>query len=61
MEYIIDRIEDNIAVLEDKDGKIFNINKDLLPEGVEGDKVIIKIEKSKNKEVEFLFKSLLKD
>ena len=34
MKAVIDRFEDNIAVCESDDGKILNIERDRLPEGV---------------------------
>lgn len=44
MKYIVDRIEENIAVCMNYDEKIYNIPLDFLPEGIkEGD--VIKIEK----------------
>lgn len=61
MEYIIDRFEGEIAVLEGKDGKVYNLDKNLLPKCFEGDKVIINIKKTKAEDVTSLFKSLLKD
>jgi len=61
MEYIIDRFEGEFAVLEKNDGKTYSVIRDILPLCDEGDRVIISIEKSNQKETQTLFKSLLKD
>ena len=43
MNYIIDKIEDNIAVLETQDTKeILNINKSLLPKGIKEGMILSK-------------------
>lgn len=45
MKYVIDRIEENIAVLEIEAGKTTNIPLELVKEAKEGDTVVITIEK----------------
>ena len=39
--YIIERFEENFAVLEKPEGGTINVEKELIPEGKEGDAVIL--------------------
>ena len=45
MKYVIDRIEENIAVVEIEEGKTANIPLELIKDAKEGDTVVITIEK----------------
>lgn len=45
MKYVIDRIEENLAVVETEEGKTATISLDLIENAKEGDAVVITIEK----------------
>ena len=54
MKLIIDRIEENIAVMELPSGEHVNIPKVLIEDACEGDSIIITVEKkTKEQEVEY--------
>ena len=64
MQVIVDRIENNMLVLEKEDGSVYNVPKDLIPDAQEGDVIEITIKKDetnlrKNK-VENLVNELFK-
>ena len=50
MRVIIDRIEENKAVVELESGKTLCIPRELFPNACDGDTVIITVEKQNNKE-----------
>lgn len=57
MRYIIDRFEEEIAVIESVEGEIINIPKSIVPmEASEGDVLIISIDKDKSEEREHRIK-----
>lgn len=62
MNAIIDRFEGRYAVVETDDGKMHNIDKSLLPNAKEGDKIIITAEEpAPDEDTYTLFKRLMKD
>ena len=65
MIYVVDRIEQDILVLEDDDGKTFSVPKELVRQAKEGDCVEINInrEETKNRQerIRRLMEELLRD
>ena len=62
MEFVIDRFEGEIAVVELTDGKMAELPKGLLPSGAkEGDTVMIFVDDNKTKQVQEEIKELMDD
>ena len=54
MTYFVDRIEDQALVLENEEGRLFSVPKDLIPKAKEGDcvEIFINEEKTKSRQAE---------
>ena len=65
MKVTIDRIEDNFIIIELKNGKTFEIPKEIFPNVVEGDIVNIEVDleetKKKKKEINKLINQVFED